>query len=100
MIDDEFNWTVRQTRGKNYLNSLVYAIKKEGTNISPAIAKFYRFISKISPQVPHFYRGEQYTLEFVSNAKVEYIWSREPLSLVATHGLTFQMVYEEFEAAL
>lgn len=44
--------------------------------------------------------GKENEVEFLQNAIGGYSWSNEPLSRAATHGLTFQMLFGELEAAL
>lgn len=101
MVNQEYNSPVRQTRVKNYLNSLrVSEFVKKGDEKSAALAKVYRLITKLSRQVPASHRGDAHKIEFLRNATVGYTWSHEPLSRVATHGLSFQMLYGELEAAL
>lgn len=101
MIDREYNSPVRQTRVKNYLNGLrVSEFVTEGTEISSALAKVYKLILKLSRQVPASHRGDAHKMEFLRGAVIGYSWSHEPLSRVATHGLSFQQLYGELEAAL
>lgn len=68
--------------------------------MSVALAKVYKLITKLSRQVPASYRGDAHKIEFLRNAAVGYPWSQEPLSRVATHGLSFQMLYGYLEPAL
>lgn len=101
MINREYNSPVRQTRVKNYLNTLrVSDFVKGGFEISSALAKVNKLITKLSRHVPASHRGDSHKIEFLRNATVGFSWSREPLSRVATHSLTFQMLYGELEAAL
>ena len=57
-------------------------------------------ITKLSRQGPASHRGDAHKVEFLRNAVVGSGWSHEPLSRVATHGLSFQQLYGELEAAL
>ena len=101
LIEREYNSPVRQARVKNYLNQLrLNTIEAEGMEESAALAKLYRIITKLSRQAPSSHRGDAHKLEFLLNAVVGSAWSREPLSRVATHNLSFQQLYGELEAAL
>lgn len=101
MIDREYNSPVRQARVKNYLNSLrVSDYVAKGTEISMALTKVYRQILQMSRQVPISHQGDAHRIEFLRGAVIGYTWSHEPLSRVATQGLTFQQLYGEIEAAL
>lgn len=101
MIEMEYNSPVRQTRVKNYLSNLrVSKLVNDGAEVSIALAKVYRQIINLSRQVPASHHGEAHRIEFLRRAVVGYDWSREPLSRVATHSLTFQQLYGELEAAV
>lgn len=101
MINREYSSPVRQTRLKNYFNTLrVSEFVKGGLETSSASAKVYKLINKLSRQVPALHRGDAHKIEFLRNAAVGYSWSREPLSRVATHHISFQMLYGELEAVL
>ena len=101
MLEEEYNSTVRQTRVKNYLNSLrVTAFVAEGKEMYAALALTYKSIIKFSRQSPRSHQGDACKVEFLRNAVVGMTWSSEPLSRVATHELTFQQLYSELEAAL
>ena len=101
MLEEEYNSPVRQTRVKNYLNSLrVTAFAAEGKEMSAALALTYKSIIKLSRQAPRSHQGDAHKVEFLRNAVIGMSWSSEPLSRVATHQLTFQQLYSELEAAL
>ena len=101
MLEEEYNSPVRQTRVKNYLNSLrVTSFVAEGKETSDALALTYKSIIKFSRQAPRSHQGDAHNVEFLRNAVVGMPWSSEPLSRVATHQLTFQKLYSELEAAL
>lgn len=101
MLQDEYNSAVRQDRCKNYLSSLRLAkFADEGLELSSALEKTYKVITKLSPQVPQSHRGEAHKVEFLRKAVVGYEWATEPLSRIATHKLTFQNLYSELESAL
>lgn len=101
MIDEEYNYPVRQARVKNFLNSLrVHDYIADKVDAAMALAKVYKLILKLSRQVPASHRGDAHRIEFLRRAVIGYDWSREPLSRVATNGLTFQQLYGELEAAV
>ncbi|CDF36767.1 unnamed protein product [Chondrus crispus] len=101
MLEEEYNSPVRQTRVKNYLNSLrVTVFAAEGKEMSAALALTYKSIIIFSRQGPRSHQGDAHKVEFLRNAVVGMPWSSEPLSRVATHQLTFQQLYSELEAAL
>lgn len=52
--------------------------------------KVYKLILKLSRQVPNSHRGGEHRIEFLRHAVIGYEWSREPLSCVTTHGISFQ----------
>lgn len=97
-IDEEYNSVVRQTSVKNYLNSLrVYAYIGDEVDDEMALKKVYKMILNVSLQVPSSHRGDSHRIEFLCRAVIGYDWSHEPLSRVATNGLTFQKLYDEIE---
>ena len=101
ILEEEYNSPVRQTRVKNYLNSLrVTAFVAEGKEMYDGLALTYKSIIKFSRQAPRSHQGDAHKVEFLRNAVVGMPWSSEPLSRVATHQLTFQRLYSELEAAL
>lgn len=101
MVSAEYNSIVRQDRVKNYLSGLrLSSFVKDGTDVTAALEKTYKTISKLAPQVPRSHHGESYKVEFLRNAVVGNAWATEPLSRIATHRLTFQQLYGELEAAL
>ena len=101
MVETEYNSVVRQNRVKNYLNNLrLNKFVADGADELSALEKVYRLIIKLSPQVPQSHKGDAHKIEFLRNATVGANWATEPLSRIATHGLSFQDVYGELEAAL
>lgn len=59
MLEDEYYSAVRQDRCKNYLSSLRLArFVSEGHEVSTALEKTYKVITKLAPQVPQSHRGE------------------------------------------
>ena len=101
MLEYEYNSPVRQTRVKNYLNSLrLSSYISQGVEASAALSKIYKSVIKLSKQAPRSHQGDAHKFEFLRNAVVGMPWSNEPLSQVATHNLTFQQLYAELEAAL
>ena len=72
----------------------------ENQDEGEALAKVYKIIIKLSPQVPISQRGNAHRIEFLRNAVVGYVWATEPLSRIASQGLSFQQLYGELEAAL
>ncbi|GAB0496233.1 hypothetical protein MMPV_007545 [Pyropia vietnamensis] len=101
MVSAEYNSIVRQDRVKNYFSGLrLSSFVKDGTDVTTALEKTYKTISKLAPQVPRSHHGESYKVEFLRNAAVGNSWATEPLSRIATHRLTFQQLYGELEAAL
>lgn len=55
---------------------------------------------QLSRQVLLSHRGDAHRVGFLRRAVIGYSWSHEPLSRVATHGLTFQQLFGELESAL
>lgn len=101
MVTSEYNSPVRQTRVKNYLNTLrVSSFVSKGLAVPEALSQVYKVITKYSRQAPRSHQGEAHKVEFLHNAVIGYEWSHEPLSRVATHDLSFQQLYGELEAAL
>ena len=101
ILEKEYNSPVRQTRVKNYLNSLrVSSYITQGVESSAALSKIHKSVIKLSRQAPRSHQGDAHKVEFLCNAIVGMPWSNEPLSRVATHNLTFQKLYAELEAAL
>ena len=101
MLESEYNSAVRQSRVKNYLNTLrVTSFVAQRTEMSAALAKVCKSIIHLSRQAPRSHQGDAHKVEFLRNAVVGTPWSSEPLSRVATHDLTFQQLYTELEAAL
>ena len=101
MANQEYNSPVRQTRVKNYLDSLLVSdFVKKGDELSVALAKVYKLITKRSRHVHPSHRGHAYKIAFLRHATMQYDWAHEPLSRVATHNLSFQMLYGEPKAGL
>lgn len=101
MISRKYNSPVWQTRVKNYLNSLhVSDYVAKGLEISALLSKIYRQILQLSRQVPPSHQGDPHRIRFLRRAVNGYSWSHETFFRVATHGLTFQQLFEELETAL
>lgn len=101
MIDQEYNSPVRQTRMKNFYDSIrVSEFVNQGVEISLALAKVYKLILQLSRQVPVSHRGDAHRIDFFCRSVIGFGWSHEPLSRIATNNLSFQKVYGELEAAL
>ena len=73
---------------------------KDGVEVSEALRKVYKAITKLGPQVPQSHRGEAHRVELLRTAVIGYDWDVEPLSRTATHRLSFQQLYGELESAL
>lgn len=100
-ISREYNSPVRQSRVKNYLQSLrLNSLRAKGTEISEALASIYKTILRLSPQCPMSHPGDAHKIEFLRAAVVACEWAREPLSRAASHQLTYQQLYGELESAL
>lgn len=96
MVDKAYNSIVRQTRVKNYLNGLrVSNLMDVRTNAADALSKVYKVILKISRQVPATHRGDAHRAELLRRVVIGQTWVREPLSRMATNGLSFQELYGE-----
>eukprot|EP00171_Calliarthron_tuberculosum_P023415 IDg23415t1 len=101
VIENEYNSVVRQNRVKTYLGTLrLSKFVTDGLDELAALEKVYKLITKLSPQVPQSHRGEAHKIEYLRNSTVGFSWATEPLSRIATHGLSFQQLYGELEAAL
>ncbi len=61
------------------------------------VARDYNLTS--TQKLPQSHRGDAHKIEFFRNATVGCTWETEPLSRIATHGLTVQQLYGELEAA-
>ena len=100
LIGREYNSTVRQNRVKNVLSTLRLQDQLDETgDAGEALTKVYKIITKLAPQVPMSHRGGAHKIEFLRNAVIGCEWATEPLSRISTHGLTFQQLYGELEAA-
>lgn len=101
LVESEYNSVVRQNRVKTYLGNLrMSSFAAEGLEPAASLEKTYKLITKLAPQVPRSHRGDAHKVEFLRNAVVGNSWATEPLSRIATHGLSFQQLYGELEAAL
>lgn len=101
LLEKEYNSVVRQTRVKNHLNGLrLTQFINNDTDTAGALAKVYKRILTMSRQVPITHRGDAHKIEFLRTAVVGHRWAKEPLSRVATAGLTFQQLYAELEIAV
>ena len=101
MIDNEYNSIFLQNRVKMYLRGVrLSRFIDEGHNKILVHEKVYKLIKKLSQEVPLSYRGKSHKVEFLRNAIIRYPWATEPLSRIATHGLSFQQIYGELEAVI
>lgn len=59
IVESEYNSIVRQTRVKNYLNTLrMTQFASEGLEPTAAIEKVYNVVTKLARQVPRSFRGD------------------------------------------
>lgn len=72
----------------------------EGMTEAAALEQTYKAITKLAPQVPRAFMGEDRRVEFLRKALVERSWANELPSRIATSKLTFQQLYGELEAPL
>ncbi|KAK1864449.1 hypothetical protein I4F81_006995 [Pyropia yezoensis] len=101
MVSTEYNSIVRQNRAKNYLVGYrMSTLLSDGVTEAAALEQAYKTITKLTPQVPRSNQGDAHQVDFLRNAVVGSPWATEPLSRIATHGLTFHQLYVELEAAL
>ena len=101
MIHDEYNSHVRQTRIKDYLNTIrVSNFMEKGISATDALSKVYQLIVKLARQAPQSFRGDVNKVEYLRNAVVGHGWAKEPLSRVGTMSLTFQQLHAELAASL
>ena len=101
MIDNEYNSIVLQNRVKMHLSGLrVGRFTDQGHDELSALERVYKLITKLSPHVPLSHRRESHKIEFLRNATIGYPSTTETLSRIATHGLSFQQLHGELEAAL
>lgn len=54
----------------------------------------------MSRQVQESHRGDAHKIEFLCYALVDYAWVKEPLSSVATGGLSLQQLSAELKIAV
>lgn len=73
-----------------------YKYNKKDTAME--LDKEYKFILKLSIQVPISHKGDAHRIEFHRGAVIGAYWYREPLSRVATNDLNFKQLYGELEA--
>eukprot|EP00170_Pyropia_yezoensis_P000401 contig_2207_g402 len=101
MVSTEYNSIVLQNRVKNYLVGYrMSTLLSDGVTEAVALEQTYKTITKLAPQVPRSHQGDSHKVEFLRNAVVGSPWATEPLSRIATHGLTCQKLYGELGAAL
>ena len=98
MIEEEYISVVRQTRVKNCISNLrLTSFTSDGTEESAALAKVYKITIQFSRQCQSLRQRDAHKVEFLQNAVVGFLWSYKLLRRVATHRLTFQQLYGEFE---
>ena len=101
LINDQYNYHVRQTRIKDYLNTIrIATFMEKGTTASDSLSKVYKLIVKLARQAPQAFRGEANKVEYLRNAVVGHHWAKEPLSRVGTMSLSFQQLHAELAASL
>jgi len=101
LVESEYNSALRQNRVNNHLNSLRLSLfVAECLNLTAALEKAYKLITKLAPQVPCSHRGDAHKMEFLRNATIGNSLATEPLSRIATHQLSFQVLYGDLEAPL
>jgi len=100
-VSAEYNSIAPQNRVKNYLKSYrMRTLMAEGMTETAALEQTYKTITKLAPQVPLSYQGDEHKVELLRKAVIGSPWATEPLSRIATNQLTFQQLYGELEAAL
>ena len=73
IIESEYNPKVRQTKVKNYFNTLrLTKFISEGLQVSEALAKVHNVINKLARQALASHRGEAHKIEFLHHAVVGY----------------------------
>lgn len=78
------------------MNSLrVHDYIGDKTDTSMSLPNVYNVFFKLSRQVPASHLDHARRIEFLRWVFIGYDWSREPLSRVATNGLTLQQLYGE-----
>lgn len=101
MIEQEYTSKVWQTKVKDYLHSLrVSEFVEQSMKMSASLSKVYKFIMKLSYQVPVLHCGDAHKIKFLHRATVGYQWTHEPLSRVATTQTSFPNLYTKLNAAL
>ena len=69
LIGRQYNSTAPQNNVKNVLNQLLLQDKlSDSQDEGEALAKVYKIIRKLSPQVPSAHRGNAHKIEFLKNA--------------------------------
>lgn len=63
-----------------------------GKSEMEALVAVYTSIVKLAPHLPVTHRGDAHKLEFLRSAVVGRVWAVEPLSSIATNGLSFQQL--------
>ena len=101
IVEKEYNSTVRQTKVKNYLNTLrISNFIAERSEVSDELARVHNILNKLSRQAPASHRGEAHKIEFLHQAVIGFDWPKDPLTRIATNSLTFEVLYGEWENAL
>lgn len=101
IVEKEYNYTVRQTKAKNYYNTLrISKFVNAGAEISDALARVCSIINKLSRQGPASHRGEAHKIEFLHQVVVGFDLSEDPLRRIATNKWNFEELYGELENAL
>lgn len=101
MVEREYNSYVRQKKVKNLFKSLrMSRFVNESLDPTEALGNVCKAITRLIRQAHNSQRGDAHKVDFLSNAVSGYDWTIEPLFRVATHGLNFQQLYGELEAAL
>ena len=97
----EYKSTVRQTKVKNYLNTLrISKFVNEGAEISDTLAKVHNVTNKLAHHAPSSHRGEAHKIEFLRQAVVGFGRSKDRLTRIATYNLSFEELYRELENAM
>lgn len=92
MIDAEYNPPVKQMRVKNTLSNLrMNVLVATGQSEASALRDVYQTILKLLPRVPVGYRDDSHKVDFLRGAVVGYPWATQPLSHIATEGMSFQL---------
>lgn len=101
MVEREYNSIALQNRVKNYLNSLRLShFAAEVLDPAASLGQVYKLITTLARQVPLGFRGDAHRVEFLRKSVIGDDCASEPLSRIATQGLTFPQLYSEMEFAL